>query len=266
MTIPAQQHTERKEIMPTTARSRELELLSPDIRERAFFSATVDKADILQRAKDLTIRMLNPDADGPGMKIGKAGFREGMRQLLGSMGYALTPDGLLTDITSTKRLNLIATMNTQEAQAYGQFTGAQQPAVLSAFPAQELFRLQSRKEPRDWMERWVASGGRLYAGRMIAMKDSPVWSGISAFGRPYPPFDFNSGMWTRGITRGEAVRLGVCEPDDVPAPDPRTYNADVQQACKPLSTGLHAALKERLGNAVRIDADGVVHLLPGGAS
>ncbi len=243
-----------------------LQQLSPDITERAFFSATVDKADILARWQDLAGRMVDPSADGPGQKVTKTVFREQARALLGSMGYTISPDGDLTDITSTKRLNLVSTMNTQEAQGYSQFVQANDTAILSAFPAQELFRLQNRKVPRDWLAKWDAAGGTLYGGRMIAMKDDPIWSkrleagGFNRFGRPFPPFDFNSGMWIKPVTRGEAVRLGVCSKDEIPKQQKRSYNTDLQQSCKPLSPALKKTLLDRMGDLIRITG-GVVHFV-----
>lgn len=267
MTTRAQQYILQKSAMPTTARSRALQQLHPDITERAIFSAAVDKADACARIQDLTARMVNPDADGPGQKINKTVFREKMRQALSMMGHDINPDGDLTDITSTKRLNLIASMITQEAQGYGQFVQANDPAILSAFPAQELFRLQSKKVPRDWLAKWAAAGGKLYAGRMIAMKDDAIWTkrlesgGFNRFGRSWPPFDFNSGMWTKPVPRGEAVRLGVCGNPEVPKQQKRTYNGDLQQACKPLSEDLRNRLKDKYPGRFQIDESGVVHLL-----
>ncbi|MGN1360349.1 MAG: hypothetical protein ACI4X9_07875 [Kiritimatiellia bacterium] len=55
---------------------------------------------------------------------------------------------------------------------------------------------------------------------MIALKGDPVWTRISAFGNPWPPFDFNSGMGIEDITRQEAIRLGVIAPDQEP-PQPK---------------------------------------------
>ena len=50
---------------------------------------------------------------------------------------------------------------------------------------------------------------------MIALKDDPVWTGISAFGNPFPPFDFGSGMGVRNISRKEALELGVLTENDI---------------------------------------------------
>lgn len=50
---------------------------------------------------------------------------------------------------------------------------------------------------------------------MCAMSQ-PVATDLSRFGRPYPPFDYGSGMGVEDIDREEAVELGLL-PDDEPA-------------------------------------------------
>ena len=37
----------------------------------------------------------------------------------------------------------------------------------------------------------------------------PIWSAISRFGNPYPPFDYNSGMGVDDVSYDEALKLGV---------------------------------------------------------
>lgn len=66
-----------------------------------------------------------------------------------------------------------------------------------------------------WDVRWQGAGGRLYHGRMVAIKDDPIWIKISAFGNPFPPFDFGSGMGVRNISRKEALELGVLTETDI---------------------------------------------------
>lgn len=60
-------------------------------------------------------------------------------------------------------------------------------------------------------------GGKIRGGRMVALKSAPVWTNLSRFGRPYPPFDYGSGMGMEDIGREEAVELGLC-----PTTNPRT--------------------------------------------
>ncbi len=103
-----------------------------------------------------------------------------------------------------------------------------------AFPAQELVRIEERDKPRDWRRRWVDAGGHLYGGRMIALKDDPVWTGISRFGTPYPPFDFNSGMGVDDVSYDDAVALGVIQPE---------YKPPEISPLKDFNDGLEASLK-----------------------
>jgi hypothetical protein len=63
---------------------------------------------------------------------------------------------------------------------------------------------------------------------MIARKNDPIWEKISRFGEPYPPFDYNSGMWTRDISRAEAMELGVIDRDTLINPQDRGFNDDLQ--------------------------------------
>jgi hypothetical protein len=130
------------------------------------------------------------------------------------------------------------------AQGYGNFVADQDPDRLDAWPAQELYRLESRKVPRDWVGRWLDAGGTpTNDGRMIALKNDPIWSEISDFKLPYPPFAFGSGMWVRDISRSEAQELGIIAPnDEVPPADLPGLNAGLQASVESLSPDLQTAL------------------------
>jgi hypothetical protein len=78
-------------------------------------------------------------------------------------------------------------------------------------PALELEISKKQKFPRDWMAAWQQSGGKIYAGRMIARIDDPVWSAVSDFGFPFPPFSFDWLTWIHGVSSTEAVTLGVVD-------------------------------------------------------
>jgi hypothetical protein len=114
-----------------------------------------------------------------------------------------------------ERLNLCIETAIGLAQGYRHWKENQ--AVLDMWPCQELFRLESRDAPRDWHERWEKASGEFYGdakNRMIAPVNDPIWTAISRFGVPWPPFDFESGMWTRVISRQESEELGVIETDE----------------------------------------------------
>lgn len=257
---------ELKTVLPTSASSAELSTLEPAIRERAMFSARTANADYLDSVNRLITRILSPETAAPGETMNPATARLGMKSMLQGLGYQPDPDqrGGLQDLSSDARLNLIVATNTQMAQGHGAWLADQDPARLEAWPAQELYRLEQRDKPRDWATRWLAAGGQIYQGRMIALKNDPVWAGISAFGLEYPPFDYNSGMWVRDISRSEAVQLGVMAPEQsAPTPaDTRGFNEGLKASVDALSPALQEALVKTLGGAARI-VDGVLKFVGG---
>lgn len=192
-----------KALLPTALSSAELAKIEPQILERSLFSARTTSAEYLQTVGDNLDEIL----------AGKTDFatsRLDLKKRLGEIGYA--PEGVgggITDLSSDKRINLVLEMNTNFARGYGQWAQTQDEDVLDQFPCQELYRLEARKEPRDWLSRWRGAGGELFEGRMVAKVNDGIWTEISAFGIPYPPFDYNSGMWTRLVSRDEAIDLGM---------------------------------------------------------
>ena len=93
---------------------------------------------------------------------------------------------------------------------------------------------------------------------MIARKDSDIWTAISAFGLPYPPFDYNSGMDLQDIDRDEAVQLGVIESDDTIEPQERDFNEDMQAGLHGMEPALQQAMLKQLGPGYEIDEDGIL--------
>ncbi len=259
-----------KGLLPTSLTAEQLNQLAADIRERAFFSARVTDAEFLSQAHSLVERVVSPEGLAAGQYMDKARFREIMKDYLAEIGYAPAEGtaGGLQDLSSNARLNLIADMNVQSAQGFGQFIQANDPAVLDAFPAQELFRLEGRKEPRNWPAIWrgretTASGklvnGTIWRGRMIALKDDPIWTDISRFGQPYPPFDYNSGMWIRPVSRQDAVAAGLIDWKAQVKRQTRALNDDVQSSVGSMPRGLaqrlvsqHADKFEIVDNALRM--------------
>lgn len=260
----------RQNLMPTELGSDELSQLARDVRRDSFFSAKVINAGFLQRAHDLITAIIEPRYAGgkPGTYIDRSRARELLKNYLQSIGYAPEPgkEGSLQDLQSDARLNLILDTNIQMAQGFGQFLQANSAA--DAFPAQELYRLESRIKPRDWPRKWHNAGGKFYGGgRMIALLDDPIWiktideGGFNRFGNPYPPYDFNSGMWTRPVSRGEAIELGVIAPDDQVVPHRLVYGDRRAIDVRNLTESLASALLQTIGNAEIIG--GVLRIIGG---
>ena len=210
----------RKKLMPTTATAEELDALPDALKAEAFFSAKVHDARVLQEAKDAIEAIVHPEGRGSGNYMDLSTARDNIRKVLADIGYEAEEgkEGSIEDLSSDARLNLIVKTNVEMARGRGQWESTQDGDILYEFPCQELFRAEDRMVPRDWELRWRLAGGTFYEGRMIARKDDPIWTEISRFGTPWPPFDFNSGMDVEDVDRDEAVALGVIAEDDVIEP------------------------------------------------
>lgn len=203
----------QKTLVTSGLNSAQWNQVQAGLRDRAFFSSRVESARFLHAAKS----QIGDLADG---HRSASEIRRDLRALADAEGY--TPEagdeGTIKDLRSRQRLDVIIQTNARQARGYMQQLEGNTPGALAAFPAQELIRTRARKVPREWDQRWRGQGGRLYASRMIALKGDPVWHKISAFGVPWPPFDFGSGMGVQDIDRAEAIALGIIQPDDPPPP------------------------------------------------
>ena len=188
------------------------------LRQRAFFSSRLTDAKAITAMRDLIASELSSERGTDGVFANRGAFVAKIKDLLESRGYPMGGTGL-TDLTSNRRLSLIHRMAVEDAYGYARHASGQDADLLDAFPAQELFRAEDRRQPRDWESRWTGAGGRLFGGRMIALKGDPVWTAISRFGTPWPPFDYNSGMDVRDVDRQEAEALGLIEPGEDVIPE-----------------------------------------------
>ena len=258
---------EDRQLLPTTLDSAGIRKLGAAVVERSVLSARVNDARILQGIYDATARLTGVPHEAPGDYMGIPEARLQLKGLLASIGYTPEPGtkGTIRDLTTDQRLNLILETQTQQAYGYGQYR--QQLDTADAFPALELDRLESRKVPREWEERWAAAGGELYGGRMVALKGDPVWAALGegaggyddTLGNAYPPFAFNSGMWTFDVGYDEAVELGVLEegaavPDMAEAED---FGAGISAGVAKLAGWLTDAVLTALGVGYSV-RDGVL--------
>ncbi|MDD5676582.1 MAG: hypothetical protein PHW60_01145 [Kiritimatiellae bacterium] len=271
--IPFRQALEvlrKKVLLPTSASSAQLADLPAQIHQLAELSARTTNADHLQRILDLTDQLLSggrhdPESGAyiPGSYMDPATMRLKLKESLKEISYDPYAEpgvaGTIKDLSSDPRINLIIRMQSEMALGLGKFIQSQDPAALDAAPAQELFRLEARKKTRDWPAIWDTAGGEFYGdGRMIALKNDPIWVAISDFDLPYPPFKYGSGMWTRDILRPEAEALGVMDPGE-PAPDPAEIpSLPKVSSISDLSEDLRAALLSSMPGAEFID--GVLRL------
>lgn len=241
----ALQHELVKRVLPTTASAEQLNLLAPEVRRRARFSARVQDTRILTRVDELLRQATEPQvvvdpasgarrAAAPGEYMDQATFRLRVKETLRAIGYepAEGDAGTIKDLTTRRRLDVIFDTNVRMAHGYGQHVQGQDPAVLDQWPAQELiresnFEAEAAGTARPWARTWQSAGGRIYDGRMIALKNDAIWTEISRFGLPYPPFDYNSGMGVQDVDRETAMAAGLIGRDEQVAPDVPDLNADL---------------------------------------
>jgi len=250
-----------RSVLPTSASSAQLSAIGPELRERAFFSARTTNATYLTRVQGLVDGILTPENALPGQHMDTATARLKMKGMLTEIGSqpSAKDRGTIRDLSSDSRLNLILDTQVKMADGYGYWKQGQDQDILDAFPAQELIREEDRDKPRNWVTKWRNAGGQFYDGRMIALKNDVIWVRISAFGLPYPPFDFNSGMGVIDVDRGEAQDLGVIGENEQVAPQDRKFNEDLEMSAPDRQGSLFTALLQTLGDSA-IFSDGVLSL------
>jgi hypothetical protein len=239
------------------------------LRERAFFSATIECAEFLQAAQSGILEMAQM-----ARRHGGSGAIQNPQALVADLmeiakRHGLAPAdpakrGGLEDPTSLRRLNLIVNFNAQQASEFAHWKVGQDPDILDAYPCQELVRIEHRDQPRGgdvnaagvgafWRRKWSELGGQFFEGRMIARKDDTIWRRLSRFGTPFPPFDFESGLGLEDVSRDEAERLGIINADDVIAPQDGEFNDALEASVTDLRPQMQTALTTIFGDQVEIE-------------
>lgn len=258
-----------KTVVGSRLRSAEWQQMPVALRERALFSAGVENVRILDAMKTKLTAAAQQLREG-GTLQNKARFVADLRQMLGA---APGDSGELTDLTSRRRLELIWEFQQQDAHAYAAREADLDPELLDAFPAYRLVRIEARRVPREWFARWGTAGAAVrWIGasrtQMVALKTSPIWSALSRFGRPHPPFDYGSGMGLEDVDRDEAEDLQLLPKDQPPAERLQQLRGDAARArqqwnehlsasVKGISEQGRAWMKQAFGNQIEIQGDRV---------
>lgn len=225
------------------------------LRDRAFFSARVEQlrvvAEMQKKIQESLSILSSPDR----AYMDRSKFVADMRQFLGA---APGDSGKLTDLSSRRRLELVYDWQKEDAREFARWNASQDPDLLDSFPAQELLRVETREKTRNWIQRWRENGGQLYEGRMIALKDDPIWLAISRFGRPWPPFDYGSGMGVEDVPRDEAERLGLLTPEQTPQPQRVPFNQELAASVPAATPAILEAFQELFGDQVTVDQEGKI--------
>ncbi len=174
---------------------------------------------------EATARMVIQDAIKQTGYTAAAGFP-------GDQGKEIPPaeEGGLRDLASDERIKLVLETNYRQAANFALREQGNDDLGRFMFPAWELVRLYSRKEPRGempgslgWPERFVRAGGSLVDDRMVALKDDDVWENLGdseqfpdGLDSSFPPYAFNSGMAWREVSRADCIDLGLITGDELP--------------------------------------------------
>ncbi len=235
-----------------------------NLKDRAFFSACVAEQNLLDAAK-----RLSAEYAAGGTDLSK--LRMEWRDYLTHSGYK-PPKGMaetIKDLYSQSRIDTIIKTNVAQARGFIQYAEGTTPGAFAAFPAQEFARIRHSLHPRkDWPQRWHKAGGKIYAGRMIALKNDAVWGNLGKlgpFGNPFPPFDWGSGMGVLDVDRKTAIELGLITEDALrarvdklrkreEAGDLPSMNGHLA-AKIPYKQSTYQDLKSRLGDFVKIDKE-----------
>lgn len=245
----------RKELVGSKLDASEWADVPVALRERAFFSSTVESVRFLQRARDSIGDFLQENRETlPNGKValktgGRAAFVDQMKEFLASEGVERTSGGL-KDITSQRRLELIFDVQTRQAQDYGYWKQGQDPDVLDAFPAQRFIRVIEVKEPRDWHVQ--------FEGEVRLKSDLDFWRTVNKdFGVPWGPWGWGCGHDVEDVSREEAEALGLLQPGQAVQPVDKQLNDDLEASLQGLDAELVKFLQEAFGSRIRVAGDAV---------
>ena len=233
------------------------------LRERAFFSSTIENVRFLGRAQQFLLDFLQntTSTNDAGESYFTAGSREKFIEELQQFALRegmgpLDPDvkGTIKDITSEGRLALIFDTNVKSAYDYGYWKQGQDPDVLDAFPSQRFIRVVAVRKPRPLHE--------ANRGAVKRKDDLKFWlymndPRIGGFGVPWGPWGFNSGMDVEDVGREESDAKGLTKPDEVMKPVDGKLNDQLQASTQGLGTRLTNFLKAAFGDQAVFEGDTV---------
>lgn len=227
------------------------------LRERAYFSSTVESVRVLQRGKDALGDFLSgarqavigPDGvERMALATGsRQQFVKDMQEFMRAEGI-IRQHGGVTDVASQRRLELIFDTQTRQAQDFGAWKQGQDPDVLDEFPAQRFIRVQGVQSPRD--------AHAPFEDAVRLKSDLDFWTRLNEdFGVPWGPWGWGCGHDVEDVDREEAQALGLIKPNEHARPIEKDFNDRLAASTRGLDADLQRALKEAFGDQVVIDGD-----------
>ena len=245
-------------------RSAEWSRVPVALRERAFFSATIEDARWLQARMNFLEDTLaaTTETNESGERYFKAGGRsrfieEAQADAIRSGPGPLDPndEGSIKDIRSATRLRLIYDMNMQSAQDFGRWKQGQDPDALDAFPAQRFVRVAAVRKPRPYHQAAI--------GQVRRKDDLKFWVSLNHdFKVPWGPWGYNSGCDVLDVGRAESARLGLTKPNETIQPVEKDFNDHLQASTAGLASRLIGFLRSAFGDRVKFEGETVSWNVP----
>ena len=228
-------------ITPSTLNYEQWQKVAPAIRQKAFFSATVNSAKTLTAWREMLLDWLDgateeiPQEDGPPItaykEVGLAKFRERGADFAIKEGLATEADfqdQKITNVISNARLALVFNTNTEQAREFAYYKNrVGDPEYINSFPAAKFGR-RPGGNPKHFRPLHVAN-----EGEVRRWDDLPFWlemnnASIGGFEVPWGPWGFNSYMRQEPVSRKTAEKLGLVRPGEVVRPpDLKRFGADI---------------------------------------
>ena len=256
--------------VPSELRTAQWSALPVWIRERAFFMASVDRAEVLDAFRSNLSQITAGD-----LTVAEA--REALSSHLDKLDYKALPgqEGTIKDLSTRARMNVALETNLAQVNGFARWARLQD--ALDSFPAQRFVRLRDSVVPREnWPERFADAVSQTTADgadidEMAALVNHPCWVALSVFDSPYAPFDYNSGMGLEPMDRSEAEGLGLVPAEDsgeehqaMMEPQDRGLNATLESSPEVRSEVIRTALADELQGLAKWDAGRLVFTDPNG--
>lgn len=230
------------------------------LRERAFFSSTVESVRFLERARVSITEFLTGAREV--LPNGQTALKTGSRQEFVKRMQAFAVEeglgpldpkdaGTIKDIRTQERLELIFDMQTRQAQEYGNWLQGQDPDVLDEFPAQRFIRVMGVKEPRD--------RHRPFEDQVRLKSDLDFWTRVNQdFGVPWGPWGWGCGHDVEDVDRDEAEQLGLIGRGQAARPVAKEFNDQLKASTQGLDPEMLSFLQNSFGDQVGIVGDSMV--------
>lgn len=244
--------------VPSVRSTADWNRVAPEVRSASFFSAKVENARFLDRAKHLIEQHLAEARDESGkLKLGsRAEFTQKMRSFMEREGMDTNyGDRRITNLASLNRLHLIFDTNVRQGYGYAHYSQGMSPLVLDRWPASQFVRLEDVEEPRP--------RHRAHEGDIRLKTDVAYWAdyqndvNIGGFGVPWSPFGFNSMMDVEDVPRQRAEALGLIAPGQ-PAFSPeseRVRKTSPEETMQASTKTMDTAIRRELERQLRADDD-----------